>query len=493
MSLASFVERYGRAVVVITLLLAGAGLYSATQLPSDIYPPLVFPRVVVIGHAGTLPAKTMMLTVTRPIEQALLEVPGIRRVRSKTLRGSIEVSAQFDPATDMLLSLQQAQGRIAEARSSLPTDLDLTVERLTPSAFPFLSVNLTGALSSANLYDYGYYVMRPALSRVPGVGNVEVLSSDQPEIEVIADPARLAATGLTIGNVADALQAANTLNPVGRYSQGGKLHLVLASGMWKTMEDIAPTPVAVKGGATIRVADVASVERGAPDRMTLVSGDGKVAANISISQQIGANILDVRAGVENVLNDLARSLPSGLTLSKTYDLAEFVTTAIVNVRDAILIGAILAVVVLLVFLRDWRLTLVASVTLPLTIMTTFLVMRWLGQTINVMSMGGLAVAIGLVIDDAVVVVENICRHLSRGEDSAQSVASAMREIMAPVIGSTLTTVVVFVPLGMLSGVVGQFFKALSVTLAAAVLISLVQALTLIPLLARAAARREERT
>jgi len=492
MSLASFVERYGRAIVVITLLLAGAGLYSATQLPSDIYPPLVFPRVVVIGHAGTLPAKTMMLTVTRPIEQALLEVPGIRRVRSTTFRGSTEISAQFDPTTDMILALQQAQGRIAEIRTSLPADLDLTVERLTPSAFPFLSVNLTGPLSAANLYDYAYYVMRPALSRVAGVGNVEVISSDQPEIEVIANPARLAATGLTIGNVADALQAANTLNPVGRYSQGGKLHLVLASGMWKTMEDIAPTPVAVKGGATIRVADVASVERGAPDRMTLVSGDGRVAANVSISQQIGANILDVRGGVENVLNDLARSLPSGLKLSKTYDLAEFVTTAIVNVRDAILIGAILAVVVLLVFLRDWRLTLVASVTLPLTIMTTFLVLRWLGQTINVMSLGGLAVAIGLVIDDAVVVVENIYRHLARGEDSAQSVASAMREIMAPVIGSTLTTVVVFVPLGMLSGVVGQFFKSLSVTLAAAVLISLLQALTLIPLLARAAARREER-
>jgi CzcA family heavy metal efflux pump len=413
----------------------------------------------------------------------------VRRVRSKTFRGSTEISAQFDSSTDMVLALQQAQGRIAEARSALPGDLDLTVERLTPAAFPFLSVNLTGGLPSADLYDYAFYVMRPALSRVPGVGNVEVLSSDQPEIEIIADPARLAAAGLTIGNVADSLQAANTLSPVGRYTAGGLLHLVLASGMWKGIEDIPPTPLVVKGGTTIRVADVAKVERGAPDRMSLVSGDGKVAANISISQQIGANILDVRAGIEGVLNDLARTLPSGLKLSKTYDLAEFVTTAIVNVRDAILVGAVLAVVVLLVFLRDWRLTLVASVTLPLTIMTTFLVMKWLGQTINVMSMGGLAVAIGLVIDDAVVVVENIYRHLSRGDEPTEAVGLAMREIMAPVIGSTLTTVVVFLPLGMLSGVVGQFFKALSVTLAAAVLISLIQALTLIPLLARTASRR----
>src|SRR4029079_13838720 len=142
MSIAPLSERYGRAIVVITLLLAGAGLYSATQLQSDIYPPLVFPRVVVIGHACSLPPQTMMLTVTRPIEQALLEVPGIRRVRSTTFRGSTEISAQFDPATDMVLALQQSQGRIAEARSSLPAELDLAVERLTPAAFPFLSVNL---------------------------------------------------------------------------------------------------------------------------------------------------------------------------------------------------------------------------------------------------------------------------------------------------------------------------------------------------------------
>jgi CzcA family heavy metal efflux pump len=492
MSIAGFVERHGRAIVAVTAVLAAGGLLSAFQLPADIYPPLVFPRVVVIGHSGTLPGRTMMLTVTRPLEQALLEVPGVRRVRSTTFRGATEVSAQFDPSTEMITALQQAQGRIAEIRSSLPQDLDLTIDRLTPTAFPFISLNLTGGLSAADLHDYGFYVMRPALSRVAGVGNVEVLASDTREIEVIADPARLAASGLTIGDVADGLAASNVLQPAGRYTAGGLQHLVLASGQWKSIEDIPQTPVVVKGGTTIRVSDVATVQPGAPDRTMLITGNGKVGAEISISQQIGANILEVRAGVEAALTDLAKSLPTGLTLSKTYDLAEFVSTAIANVRDAILIGSVLAVIVLLVFLRDWRLTLVASVTLPLTVMTTFLVMRWLGETINLMSMGGLAVAIGLVIDDAVVVVESIYRHLDAGQAPAEAVHLAMREIMAPVIGSTLTTVVVFVPLGMLSGVVGQFFKALSITLSAAVLISLVQALTLIPLLARWAARRRER-
>jgi CzcA family heavy metal efflux pump len=488
MSLASFVDRHGRAILTLTAVLAAAGLLTAFSLPSDIYPPLVFPRVLVIGHSGMMPARTMMLTVTRPIEQALLEVPGIRRVRSKTFRGATEISAQFDPATDMIVALQQAQGHVAEVRQSLPADLDLTVERLTPAAFPFFSVNLTGPLSAADLYDYGFFVMRPALSRVPGVGTVEVLASDTREIEVIVDPAKMAAAGLGVGDVADALKAANQLQPVGRYPSSGLQHLVLASGMWASMNDIPSTPLLVKGGATIRVADVATVQTGAPDRTSLISGDGKVASNISISQQIGANILDVRAGLEQALAELSRALPAGLKLSKTYDLAEFVATAIVNVRDAILVGSVLAVIVLLVFLRDWRLTIVASITLPLTVMTTFLVMKWMGQTINVMSMGGLAVAIGLVIDDAVVMVENIYRHLDKGDTPMQAVESATRELIAPVIGSTLTTVVVFVPLGLLSGVVGQFFRALSVTLAAAVLISLVQALTLIPLLARVASR-----
>jgi CzcA family heavy metal efflux pump len=491
MNLAGFVERQGRGILTLTALLAGAGLVAAFTLPSDIYPPLIFPRVIIIGHSGTTPARTMMLTVTRPLEQALMEVPGIRRVRSKTFRGATEISGQFDPSTDMVVALQQAQGHVAEVRGLLPADLDVTVERLTPAAFPFFSINLAGGLQPADLYDYAFFVMRPAISRVPGVGTVEVLASDTREIEVIADPARLTAVGLTIGNVADALKAANQLLPVGRYNAGGLQHLVLASGMWKAVEDIASTPLVVKDGATIRVADVATVQRGSPDRTSLISGGGRPAANISISQQIGANILDVRQGVEAALSDLARSLPAGLQISKTYDLAEFVSTAIANVRDAILVGSALAVIVLLIFLRDWRLTLVASVTLPLTVMTTFLLMRWLGQSINVMSMGGLAVAIGLVIDDAVVVVEGIYRHLDAGDAADQSVTQAMRELVAPVVGSTLTTVVVFVPLGMLSGVVGQFFRALSITLAAAVLISLVQALTLIPVLARFAASRRQ--
>jgi CzcA family heavy metal efflux pump len=489
-SIARFAEHQGRAVLLITLLLAGAGALVMQSLPSDIYPPLQFPRLLVIAHSGSLPARAMMTSVTRPLEQAAMEVPGIRRVRSRTFRGATEISAQFDPGTDMAAALQQLQNRVVEVRQDLPAETSLSVDRLTVSAFPMLSLNLTGGLPIPDLNDYAFYVIRPALARVAGVGRVEVSASDTREIEVVTDPGKLLAAGLTVDDVTTALKAANRLAPVGRYAAAGLEHLVLASALWGSAADISRTTVAVRNGATIRVADVATVFPGAPDRTSLVTGNGRDAAVVSVSQQPGASILAVKAGIEQTLTGLTHTLPSGLRLSKVYDLAEFVATAIANVRDAILIGGVLAVLVLLLFLRDWRVTLIASITLPLTVLSTFLFMRLFGESINLMSMGGLAVAIGLVIDDAVVMVENIHRRLRSGRGEA-AIEEATDELFAPVVGSTLTTVVVLAPLGFLSGVVGQFFRALSLTLSVSVLISLALSLTLIPLLSRFAYRHGE--
>jgi CzcA family heavy metal efflux pump len=487
MNPAGLAARQSRAVLLVTALLATAGVIAGIALPSSIYPPLEFPRIVVIAHSGSTPARSMTLTVARPLEQAIMEVPGIRRVRSKTFRGATEISAQFEPGTDTVVALQQVQNRVAEIRGDLPTDVDLVIDRQTPSVFPIWAINLTGGVSAADLHDYGFYVVRPALSRVPGVGRVAVLASDTREIEVVVDPSKLIAAKLTIDDVSTALKNANLLQPVGHYPENGLQHLVLASGLWQTSGDIGATPVVVKNGATLRVSDLATVAPGAPDRTSLIAGQGGNATAISVSQQVGANILDVRTGLEQALDQLIHALPAGLRIVKTYDLAEFVQTAISNVRDAILIGGLLAVLVLLFFLRNWRLTLVAACTLPLTVVSTFFFMWIFGETINLMSMGGMAVAIGLVIDDAVVVVENIHRRLAAGGGGA-AVEAATAELVAPVVGSTLTTVVVFAPLGLLSGVVGDFFKALSITLSVAVLISLLLALMLIPLLARAAYR-----
>ena len=480
MSIAALAQRHSRAAALVAVALLVGGVIAALALPSSIYPPLQFPRIVIVVHSGTLPPQSMMLTVTRPLEEAVMSVPGIRRVRSRSIRGAAEISAQFAASTDMIVALQQVQNRVAEVTGDLPMDSQIQVERMTPAIFPVFILNMTGSLPTADLFDYATYVVKPELARVPGAGTIEILASDTREIEVILDPAKMTAAGLTVVDVSDALNAENQLVPVGRFQQSGLQNLSLASGLWKNLDDIANAPILVKNGATLRVRDVGTVAPGAPDRTMLITGNGREAVSISIAQQIGANILDLKRGVDDTIASLARSLPAGIRISRVYDLAEFVEESIASVRDAILIGGVLAIIVLLVFLRDWRLTMIAAVTLPMAVIPTFVFMWLFGGTINLMSLGGLAVAIGLVIDDAVVVVENIHRRAGEG---GESVVSAVQQLMAPLVSSTLTTVVVFAPLGLLSGVPGQFFRALSMSLSVAVLISLALSITVVPLMA----------
>lgn len=484
MNVAALALRHARAIGLLAGALVVGGAVAMLALPSSIYPPLQFPRIVIVAHSGTLPPTSMSLIVTRPIEQAVMAVPGVRRVRSKSIRGAAEISAQFAPTTDMVVALQMAQNRIAEVAGGLPKDTQIQVERMTPEIFPVFILSLTGSLPTADLYDYANFVVKPELARVSGAGIIDVQASDTREIEVILDPAKLSAADLTVVDVADALKAQNTISPVGRFQESGLQHLALASGLWTTPEQIAQAPVKFTNNASIRVADVGSVTRGAPDRTLLVTGNGQDAVSMSVAQQIGANVLSLKAGVDDVLAGLTSVLPSGIRINRVYDLAEFVEESIASVRDAILIGGLLAIVVLLVFLRDWRLTLIAALTLPLAVIPTFAFMWLFGGTINLMSMGGLAVAIGLVIDDAVVVVENIHR---RARDGETQVVNAVQQLMTPLVSSTLTTVVVFAPLGLLSGVPGQFFRALSSSLTVAVLMSLLLSISIVPLMARWAA------
>jgi len=480
-NVAALALRQSRAAVLVAAALVVGGVIAARALPSSIYPPLEFPRIVIVAHSGTLPPQSMSLIVTRPIEQVVMAVPGIRRVRSKSIRGAAEISAQFDASTDMVTALQMVQNRVAEITGDLPARTELQIERMTPAIFPVFIISLTGSLPTPDLYDYANFVVKPEVARVPGAGTIEVQASDTREIEVILDPARLTAAGLTVVDVSDALLKQNTILPVGRFAESGLQHLALASGLWKNAGEIADAPVKVKNGGTLRVSDLGTVTPGAPDRTLLVTGNGRDAVSMSISQQIGANILELKAGVDDVLIGLSKTLPAGIRMNRVYDLAQFVEESIVSVRDAILIGGFLAIVVLLVFLRDWRLTMIAAVTLPMAVIPTFVFMWLLGGTVNLMSMGGLAVAIGLVIDDAVVVVENLHRRAGEG---GSSVVDAVSQLMGPLVSSTLTTVVVFAPLGLLSGIPGQFFRALSMSLSVAVIVSLALSISVVPLMAQ---------
>ncbi len=482
MNVVRFSRRESRAVFLLAALLVAAGLVSAYRLPSNIYPELHFPRIVILIHSGDLSPEATLISVTRPLEEAVSTVLGVRRVRSKTIRGGAEISILFSPDADMQYALQLVQARVSEVRSTLPPETDLAVERLTPTVWPILSLILNGNVPASDLRDYAFYVLRPLFSRVPGVGRVEVQASDTREVSVIVDPQKLLAHRLSLPEVAERLRATNQVTSVGRLQKDYSQYLVLATGLFTNLEDIRNTVVAVEKQAPIRVRDIAEVRDGVEDRRTLITGNGKPAALLSISRQIGGNILQVSSQVKALADHLGSAIPPTLRLSLVYDLAEFVESAIGNVRDAILLGGLLAVLILFVFLREGRTTLIAATTLPLSVVGTFFILNLFGGTLNLMSLGGLAIAIGLIIDDAVVVIENIYRHLGLGHSAAESAERGTEELLGAVVGSTATTVVVFLPLGLLKGVVGDFFSALCLTLAASVLLSLAFALTFIPLL-----------
>ncbi|HEY2109382.1 MAG TPA: efflux RND transporter permease subunit [Candidatus Acidoferrales bacterium] len=484
MNIVAFCRRNNYALYLLTAFLTIAGLVAIFQLPSNIYPELNFPRIVVLAHSGDLSPETMLLTVTRPLEESASTVQGFRRVRSKTIRGNTEISVLFNPDMDMQYALQLIQARISEARSSLPADMEIQVERISPAVFPVLSLILNGNVPDADLHDDAFYILKPIFSRVPGVGIIQVQATDTREVSVIVDPQKMLAHRLSLVEISAELKATNQVNSVGRLSKDYSQYLLLTTSQFTSLDDIRNTVVAIENGVPIRVSDVAEVRDGVEDRTTLITGNGQPAALINISRQIGGNILQLASEIRTQIRDLGSAIPKTLRISVVYDLAEFVSESIGSVRDAILIGAILAVLILFGFLRDARTTLVAAVSLPLSVIGTFFFLKAFGGTLNLMSLGGLAIAIGLIIDDAVVVIENIYRHLGLGEAPSVAAETGTSELLRAVIGSTATTLVVFLPLGLLKGFVGDFFSALSVTLSISILLSLVYAITLIPLLSQ---------
>ncbi len=484
MSWFALLRQRGLVLWLGALALCAGGTLLSTRLPSGIYPEVEFSRIVVVARSGDAPPEVTQVSITRPLENALATVLGVERVRSHTIRGAAELSLLFAPGTDMWRALQLVQAQVGEVRSSLPAGTEIVVERLTTTSFPVITYNLTGAIDSRRLRELGELVLKPALSRVRGVGRVEVLGGDVREIEVVLDPERCAALRLSPRLVADKLREQNVLQAVGRYDESHALVTVMASGEPNGLSDLRDFPVAVgPDGGAIPLSAVADVEEGAEDRLLRVSGPGGETVLISVARLPGASTPDVVAAVQAVADDVKATLPRGVKLQPVYDQALLVHESLRSVRDAILGGIALCVLVIALFLRDLRAGLVAAAAVPLTLGITFVPVALLGQSLNLMSLGGLAVAIGLVIDDAIVVVEAIGRKLEEGAPPAQAAERGTRALLAALIGTTATTVVVFLPLGWLQGVVGRFFIALATTLSAAVLISLLVAVVLVPLAA----------
>ncbi len=477
-----WLARTTRTIFFFAAVLTVAGIYLAFKVPISVFPETDFPRVIIAVDNGVMPVEQMAVTITRPVEDAVNSVPGLETVRSTTSRGSAEVSLFFDWNVDMVTELQLVDAALSKVRQSLPATVNISTRRLTFASFPILGYSLTSdTVPLSRLWEIATYDLKPPLNRVSGVSTVIVQGGQVPEFHVVPNLALMQMAGVTIPDLAAAIEASNIIDSPGLYEANHQLILGLVGAQVHDANEIRQLVVKTTAtGAPVRVADVATVEDGAMPVYTTVTSNGRSAVLLSLLRQPTSNTVAVVDAVSAKVAELRKKLPPGVRLEVFYDQSQLVRDSIASVRDAIFIGLVLACIILFLFLRDWTSSLIAGLVIPVTIAVTIVCLWGMGESFNLMTLGGLAAAIGLVIDDAIVVVENIVMHRDNGESRTEAVRKALRELMAPLIGSTITPVVVFLPLISVSGVTGLFFRALAVTMTAALLTSLALALTWTP-------------
>jgi CzcA family heavy metal efflux pump len=470
-------------------LLTAAGIYMAFQVPISVFPETNFPRIVIGVDNGVMPVEQMQVTITKPIEDAVNSVPGLLTVRSTTSRGSAEVSLFFDWNVDMFRTLQLTDAALARVSQSLPATAHITTNRLTFATFPILGYALTAddrgkdTVPQTRLWEIATYDLKPPLNRLNGVSTVLVQGGQVPEFHIVPNLSRLQAAGVTLLELVNAVQESNIIDSPGLYEANHQLILGLIGAQAHSASELSNLIVKTSaGGVAIRVGDVAVVEQATMPVYTAVRANGKPAVLLNITRQPSSNTVSVVNGVAAEMAQLQPKLPAGVHIEPFYDQSELVRESILSVRDAILIGLVLACIILFLFLHDWTSSLVAGLVIPVTVAVTILFLRITGQSFNLMTLGGLAAAIGLVIDDAIVVVENIAVHREAGESRVGSVRKAIHEISRPLVFSTITPVIVFLPLVSVTQVTGSFFRALAVTMTVALLTSLLLALTFTPAL-----------
>lgn len=491
----NWLVRFRGPIFFFLIVLSLAGVYAAGKVPISVFPDTNFPRVVIGIDNGVMPVDQMQVTVTKQIEDAVNSVPGLMTVRSTTSRGSAEVSLFFDWNADMFRTLQLVDAALSKARQTLPATATITTNRLTFATFPILGYSLTSnRLSQTQLWELATYTLKPPINRVVGVSTVTIQGGKVPEFHIVPNMARMQTAGVTILDLVNSVQASNIIDSPGLYEANHQLVLGLVGAQAHDASELGRLVVkTTAGGTAVRVADVATVQPGVLPVYTAVTAEGKPAVLMNITRQPSSNTVSVADAVAAQVEQLKKNLPAGVTLQPYYDQSELVRESIRSVRDAILIGLVLACIILFLFLRDWTSSLVAGLVIPVTVALTVLVLWAIGGSFNLMTLGGLAAAIGLVIDDAIVVVENIVLHRDAGESRAQAARLALKEISVPLVGSTITPVVVFLPLISVTGVTGSFFRALAITMTVALLTSLLLAVTWTPALSLVLLRERKET
>jgi CzcA family heavy metal efflux pump len=484
MTLTEHVSRRRRSLLTLLGLLIVGGVLSAFLMPVSLFPDVRFPRIAVTVDAGDRPADQTEAVITRPVEQAIRAIPGVQNLRSTTSRGSAEISTNFAWGSNMDLALQRVEAALTRTQQSLPAGVSFDVRRMDPTVFPVAAYSLTSARATpVELRRFADLTLAPVLSTINGVARVQAVGGAPGEYRIEADPARLWAAGLSLGDVATAVAGANSLSASGRIEDQGKLLLVLTDSRLAEPSQIANVVVKTVNGTVVRVGDVATVIAAPAPQWIRVTADGRDAVLVNVYQQPAGNTVQIARDVAAAFQKMRGQGPADMQARAWYDQSDLILESASALRNAIFIGVVLAALVLLVFLRNWRVTLAAVIAVPAVLAATTLILTLLGQSFNIMTLGGMAAAIGLIIDDAIVMIEHIERRLAEAADRGRAaIGRAVGEFMRPLVGSSAATTVIFLPLAFLTGVTGAFFKALSITMATSLALSFLVAWWLVPVL-----------
>jgi len=488
MSFIESVKHHQKAILFTVALLIAGGVMLYLSMPVGLFPDITFPRIVVSIDNGEQPAERVMAEITKPIEAAISAVPGTRLVRSVTSRGSAQIDVFLAWGSNVTQTMELIQGQLGNIRSTLPAATNITVQQMNVSVYPIEGYSLTSStVPQVQMDDLALYTIRPALLQVPGVARVEVTGGEQREFWVTVDPQKLDYYHLDIRQVNDAIKKANVVASTGLVENNYQLYLSLVDGLLKNTDDIANVTVTTLNGVPVHVSDLASVAPAIKPQYIRTTAAGREAVLINVMKQPTGSTVAIGLAVQKRLASM--KLPPGVHIENFYDQSGYINGSIASTRDSIIIGIILSMIVLFLFLRSWRIALVLAIIVPATILCTIVCLNVIGQTINIMTLGGIAAAVGLIIDDSIVIIENVFTHFALENARVgqfiflPAARASIKELLPAVIGSTASTIVINIPLSFLGGITGAFFRPLSITMVFALLISFVFSLTLAPLLA----------
>ncbi len=463
----SFYVKYKNPLLFLLVLILFGGIFSYIRIKSSLFPTITFPKIKIIADAGQQPVEQMTVAVTRPLENAVKQVPNLQSIRSITSRGSCEISAFMDWNANIDLSQQQIEAHINRVRNQLPADVSIMVEKMNPSILPVMGYSVRSTqMDPIELKQLALYTIKPFLSQVPGVSEIRVIGGQDKEYWAVLNQEAIAHLGMSPSAIADVLNKTNFIKSNGYSSDYKYLYLTITDAQLRSLDELKNIVIKNDGSRITYFSDIADIQIRPAKQYIKVNANGEESILIAVIQQPNANVVELSKAMGKQIKELDKTLPKDVSLKPYYDQATFVGDTIKSVTDALWIGLLFAIIVVILFLKSWKSSLTVLITIPVTLFLTIVVLYSLGQTFNIMTLGAIAASIGLIIDDAIVIVEQIHRthEENPGKDSNLLVQAAIDYLFKAIIGSSLSTIVIFLPFALMSGVAGAYFKVMTNTM-----------------------------